>query len=107
MEDVFRRDLPVVVPALEKIVAAKKTVRSPKTVPPTEKAPRKPRAPRATAARPRKKAAAPVTPAEPTVTQEEIRVRAYFLSLEHGGNSNDVDFWLMAERELTQAKRDD
>jgi len=34
------------------------------------------------------------------VTDEEIQVRAYFLSLEHGGAGSDVDFWLLAEREL-------
>lgn len=35
------------------------------------------------------------------VTDEDIRVRAYFLSLERGGAGSDVDFWLLAERELT------
>jgi hypothetical protein len=34
------------------------------------------------------------------VTDEDIRVRAYFLSLEHGGHGNNLDFWLLAEREL-------
>jgi hypothetical protein len=34
------------------------------------------------------------------VTDEEIRVRAYFLSLEYRGDGSDVDFWLLAEREL-------
>ena len=54
------------------------------------------------AARPRTKAAAEAKPAVRTVTQEEIRVRAYFLSLEHAGHGHDADFWLMAERELAQ-----
>lgn len=35
------------------------------------------------------------------VTDEEIRVRAYFLSLEHRGAGSDMDFWLLAEHELT------
>jgi hypothetical protein len=46
-------------------------------------------------------AAPPSIPARRVVTDEDIRVRAYFLSLEHGGNGHsDVDFWLLAEREL-------
>jgi hypothetical protein len=71
------------------------------------------RAPRA--ARPRKRPAdAPAaTPpaAEPNriVTDEDIRIRAYFLSLEHRGNGrSDTDFWLLAERELKPwLRRDD
>jgi len=35
------------------------------------------------------------------VTDEDIRVRAYFLSLEHRGAGSEMDFWLLAERELT------
>jgi len=38
------------------------------------------------------------------VTDEDIRIHAYFLSLEHrtrGGS--DIDFWLIAERELREA----
>ena len=34
------------------------------------------------------------------VTAEDIRVRAYFLALEHGGRGGSLDFWLLAEREL-------
>ena len=34
------------------------------------------------------------------VTDDDIRLRAYFLSLEHRGNGSDIDFWLIAEREL-------
>ncbi len=34
------------------------------------------------------------------VSDEDVRVRAYFLSLEHRGRGNQVDFWLLAEREL-------
>ncbi len=42
-------------------------------------------------------AAPPSRPA----TDEEIRVRAYFLALEYAGdNRRDIDFWLIAEREL-------
>jgi hypothetical protein len=33
-------------------------------------------------------------------TDEDIRVRAYFLSLEYRGQGSDIDFWLVAEREL-------
>lgn len=45
--------------------------------------------------------AGPTRP-QPTVTSEDIRVRAYFLSLEHGGEGGNLDFWLLAERELRQ-----
>ena len=45
-----------------------------------------------------KEAKAPV--AAPVVTDDDIRLRAYFLSLEHRGQASDVDFWLIAEREL-------
>ncbi len=42
------------------------------------------------------------------VSDEEIRIRAYFLSLEYrGSNQDDVDFWLLAERELRPAKKSD
>lgn len=43
---------------------------------------------------------APQATGRRVVTDEEIKVRAYFLSLEHGGAGSDVDFWLLAEREL-------
>ena len=37
------------------------------------------------------------------VSNEDLRIRAYFLSLEYRGSDlNDVDFWLLAERELRQ-----
>jgi len=102
---VARRRVTVVA---KKIVVPKKKAVSPKAESPSTQAPRKPRAPRADAApRPRAKAAAPATPAVRTVTQEEIRVRAYFLSLEHAGQGHDADFWLMAERELTQGHQCD
>ena len=40
------------------------------------------------------------------VSDEDVRIRAYFLSLEYRGNNrNDVDFWLLAERELRPAKK--
>lgn len=43
----------------------------------------------------------PAPPAAMVVTDEDIRVRAYFLSLEHRARGgSDVDFWLVAEREL-------
>lgn len=42
------------------------------------------------------------------VSDEEIRIRAYFLSLEYrGSNQDDVDFWLLAERELRPARKSD
>jgi hypothetical protein len=41
----------------------------------------------------------------PLVTDEDIRTRAYFLYLEHGAAAgSDVDFWLIAERELRGTK---
>ncbi len=45
---------------------------------------------------------------ERRVTAEDIRVRAYFLAMENGGNGGSLDFWLRAERELlTGAGADD
>ena len=41
-----------------------------------------------------------VQPPPRLVTDDDIRLRAYFLSLEHRGNGSDIDFWLIAEREL-------
>jgi hypothetical protein len=35
-----------------------------------------------------------------TVTDEDIRVRAYFLALESKGRGGSLDYWLRAEREL-------
>ena len=66
---------------------------------------RKSAARKAPARRPAKQAVAATngdTPAVPrqVVTDEDIRVRAYFLSLEHRGEGSDIDFWLIAEREL-------
>jgi hypothetical protein len=44
---------------------------------------------------------AEVTPVAPrVVTDDDIRMRAYFLSQEYRGQGSDVDFWLIAEREL-------
>ena len=34
------------------------------------------------------------------VTEEDIRIRAYFLSLEHRGQGSPEYFWQLAEREL-------
>jgi hypothetical protein len=43
----------------------------------------------------------PVAPAPGRlVTDEDIRLRAYFLSLEYRGQGSDIDFWLIAEREM-------
>jgi hypothetical protein len=104
----------------KKTVATKKTTRSPKSASPpppaqeaklARKAPAK--APTARAGRvaaPRKRPAAAAAATESTatpvvVTDEDIRVRAYFLSLEYrGSNRHDVDFWLLAERELRPSK---
>ena len=44
--------------------------------------------------------AAPAPAPSRRVTAEDIRVRAYFLALEHGGRGGSLDFWLLAEREL-------
>ena len=70
------------------------------------------------AAKPRARRAAQAAPAvEPTVaptapaaqpqrrpvSREEIQVRAYFLALEHGGQAGSLDYWLLAEQELTQS----
>ena len=45
-------------------------------------------------------AASPAPAPARRVTAEDIRVRAYFLALEHGGRGGSLDFWLLAEREL-------
>lgn len=34
------------------------------------------------------------------VTADDIRVRAYFLAMEHQGRGGSLDYWLQAEREL-------
>jgi len=97
-------------PQGKKSVVTKKTSRSPKAAAPAAPAPetkparKTPAKARRAAPRKRPAAAAPktervATPAQ--VTDEEVRVRAYYLSLEYqGGHRNDVDFWLLAEREL-------
>lgn len=76
--------------ATTKAAAAPKAVAAPK--PAARKgAPGRKRVPEATAAN---------QPAM-TVSDDDIRIGAYFLSLEYrGSNRNDVDFWLLAEREL-------
>jgi hypothetical protein len=38
------------------------------------------------------------------ISHEEIRVRAYFLAIERGGQGSDVDIWLEAERQLRAAR---
>lgn len=99
-------------------MVTKKTPRSPKSTATPPPAPettpaRKSKPPAAKARRvatPRKRpaAAAPETElvaAPALVTDEEVRVRAYYLSLEYqGSHRNDVDFWLLAERELRPVK---
>lgn len=101
-------------------MVTKKTPRSPKSAAPLQSTPETTPAPKARAkapaakarrvAAPRKRpAAAPsvteATAAPALVTDEEIRVRAYYLSLEHrGSHNNDVDFWLLAERELRPSR---
>jgi hypothetical protein len=42
------------------------------------------------------------------VSDEAIRVRAYFLALENGGTGSSFDYWLRAEQELrgSSASRD-
>ena len=42
-------------------------------------------------------------PASRVVTDDDIRVRAYFLALEQRGRGGSLDFWLQAERELRAA----
>ena len=44
-------------------------------------------------------AATIVAQAPRLITDEDVRVRAYFLSLEHRGQGRAEDFWLLAERE--------
>lgn len=39
----------------------------------------------------------------PAVSEEAIRVRAYYLALEHHGRGDSREFWLQAERELRAA----
>jgi hypothetical protein len=76
------------------------------------KSPRAP-APRRRAATPTKLdtvAAATPAPADPSsrpfVTDDDIRMRAYFLYLEYGAQAgSDVDFWLIAERELRGTRK--
>lgn len=50
--------------------------------------------------------AAQVTSARKSVAEvshDDIRLRAYFLSMERGGQGSDVEFWLEAERQLREA----
>ena len=70
--------------------------------PASRRAPSSVPAPRTAAAPPAvvpQVAAAPERP-RVTVTHEDVRVRAYYLALEHGGKGGNLDFWLLAEREL-------
>jgi len=87
---------------------------APKAAPRKAKKAPEPAAPAAPAARvvPPRKRQARVTPPQPEATQppvevsdDDIRLRAYFLSLEYqGSDRKDVDFWLLAERELRPVK---
>jgi hypothetical protein len=115
-------------------VASKKTTRSRKTTPPVSSPDesgkvdppfverRRPTAAKArpaakpaarVASRPKRAAngngaspASDVVPLHVAVTDDEIRVRAYFLSVEYQGpDRNDVDFWLLAERELRPTEK--
>ncbi|MDP3716663.1 MAG: hypothetical protein Q8T13_02735 [Acidobacteriota bacterium] len=97
----------------------KKTSRSPKSAspaPPLEEKKKKKPSPaadktpvRAATRRKRPAAETPVAPdaVSPVVevSDEDIRIRAYFLSIEYrGSDRQDVDFWLLAERELRPPK---
>lgn len=101
-----------------KTVAAKKTSRSPKSASPAQPPEEKKKKPSQAAAKParrvvtRRQRPADATSSAPdtvqpamVVSDEDIRIRAYFLSLEYwGGDRQDVDFWLLAERELRPAR---
>lgn len=81
-----------------------------KTTSPTT-TPKRTRAVTAAAAKPEKAPKIVKTPARPrarrapavAVTAEQIRERAYFLSLERGGQSDPDADWAQAERELAGA----
>ncbi|MEI6244629.1 MAG: DUF2934 domain-containing protein [Acidobacteriota bacterium] len=83
-----------------------------KTLSPTT-TPKRTRAVTAAAAKPEKAPKIVKTPARPRarrptvlVTADQIRERAYFLSLERGGGQSDPDAdWAQAERELAGAGR--
>jgi hypothetical protein len=48
----------------------------------------------------------PASDATTVVTDEDIRIRAYFLSLEHRARGgSEMDFWLIAERELRSGSK--
>lgn len=89
--------------ALKKISA--KTSKAPA---PREAADAEPHAAPPKVTRRRSRAAAPAVPAVPAhsatrarpVTDDDIRVRAYFLALESQGRGGSLDYWLRAEREL-------
>lgn len=99
-------------------MVSKKTPRPPKSVAPAQPPGEKKKKPALAAAKPerrvvtrRKRPATGTAPAEDlvqpatVVSDEEIRVHAYFLSLRYlGSDRNDVDFWLLAERELRATK---
>ena len=100
-------------------MVSKRTSRPPNSAAPAQQPEEKQKKPSRAAAKPggrvvtrRKKrpadeappAEAAVQPAQ-VVSDEDIRIRAYFLSLEYrGGDRQDVDFWLLAEREMRPAK---
>lgn len=99
-------------------VVSKKTSRSPKSASPAQPLEEKKKKPSQATAKPagrtttrRKRPAGETSSVEDAVqpsmvvSDEDIRIRAYFLSLEYrGSDRHDVDFWLLAERELRPAK---
>ncbi len=101
-----------------KTVVSKKTSRSPKSASPAQPLEEKKKKPFQAVAKPagrvvtrRKRPAGEGLSAEHAVqpavvvSDEDIRIRAYFLSLEYrGSDRHDVDFWLLAERELRPAR---
>jgi hypothetical protein len=91
---------------------AKKTSTTRKSTTPREPAVEKSAAPTRAPRRPavattRKKRTSPGSPhAGSGVTEEQIRERAYFISLERNGHPSDpLADWLRAERELTGGMR--
>ena len=99
-------------------MVSKRTSRPPKSASPAQPPEEKQKKPSRAAAKPgrrvvtrRKRPADEVPSAEAAVqpakvvSDEDIRIRAYFLSLEYrGGDRQDVDFWLLAEREMRPVK---
>ena len=99
-------------------MVSKKTSQSPKSASPAQPPAAAKKTPKKAAAKPARRVVSrrkpPTEAASPApdavqpvivVSDEDIRIRAYFLSLEYvGSDRNDVDFWLLAERELRLGK---